>query len=312
MRDFFRNSILHIALALLAGLGLGLTYSWLISPVKYVDANPSILRADFKDQYRVVIAASYASSHDLARARARLGLLNNTDPVGELSAQAQRMLAAGESPSRVQPLAQLANDLLQGFPSTPVAIAVAPALTHTNTPSVGTPFTAIAGTSNAETPAAEENTPVAATELPGLTLIPTLSFEQTPLAPQTVTFPTPRPTATPNLFSGASFTPVGQDTICDTSLKPGLLQLVFMDSRRRQIPGIEIVVTWAKGEDHFFTGFQPEVGDGYADFIMQADTIYNIRVVQGGSSVPNISAPSCTDSNGTAYLGGLQITFQQP
>ena len=84
-----------------------------------MDANPAILRADFKDQYRVVIAASYASTHDLARARARLELLGDTDPIGELSAQAQRMVGAGESLENIQPLAQLATDLQQGFVSIP-------------------------------------------------------------------------------------------------------------------------------------------------------------------------------------------------
>ena len=111
---------------------------------------------------------------------------------------------------------------------------------------------------------------------------------------------------------GTPFTLVGQDTVCDINLQPGLLQFNFMDSRRRQVAGIEIIVTWSQGEDRFFTGFKPELGDGYADFIMQADTIYSIRVVEGGSFVPNISAPTCTDENGAAYLGGLLLTFQQP
>jgi len=306
-----RNPTIYIILALLAGLGLGLTYSWLISPVTYVDANPAVLRADFKDQYRVVIAASYASSHDLARARARLELLNNIDPVGELSAQAQRMLAAGESMKRVQPIAQLAADLLQGFPSTPIANTSAKRTPATNTPFVGTPFNPIVDTPGPETPITDE-TMSPTTEFSEPTLVPTLSFEQTPLVPQTVTIPTPRPTATPKPVSGSPFTLTEQDKICDTNLKPGLLQFVFMDSRRRQIAGIEIIVTWAKGEDRFFTGFKPELGDGYADFIMQADTVYSIRVAEGGSFVPDISAPACTSSEGSAYLGGLLLTFQQP
>jgi hypothetical protein len=87
---------------------------------------------------------------------------------------------------------------------------------------------------------------------------------------------------------------------------------MLMDSRRRQVAGIKIIVTWDAGEDRFFTGFKPELGDGYADFIMQADTVYSIRVVEGGSFVPNISAPTCTDENGVAFLGGLLLTFQQP
>jgi hypothetical protein len=312
MRLLLRNLTLHLILALLAGLGLGLAYSWLISPVTYVDANPGILRTDFKDQYRVVIAASYAGSHDLARARARLELLNNTDPVGELSAQAQRMLSAGESVDHVQPLAQLATDLQQGFASISTPSAPFINTTSTNTPFVGTPFTAIINTPNLETQVTEEISSTTPVEFSEPTLIPTLSFAQTPLAPQTISILTPRPTATPKPESGAPYTLLGQDKVCDTSLKPGLLQFILMDSRRKQVAGIEIIVTWAKGEDHFYTGFKPELGDGYADFIMQMDTVYSIRVVEGGSFVPNISAPTCTDENGSTYLGGLLLTFQQP
>jgi hypothetical protein len=78
------------------------------------------------------------------------------------------------------------------------------------------------------------------------------------------------------------------------------------------VPGIKIIVTWNQGEDHFYTGLKPELGNGYADFIMQADTIYSVRVVEGGAFVPNITAPTCTDSNGANALGGLLLTFQQP
>jgi len=302
MRLSLRNATLHLILALLAGLGLGLAYSWLISPVTYVDANPAILRADFKDQYRVVIAASYASTHDLARARARLELLSDTDPIGELSAQAQRMVGAGESFERVQPLAQLATDLQQGIVSIPIR----------STLFASTPFTAVINTATLETPFIEEATLTAASEFTELTFAPTSSFEQTPLVPQFIFTPTPRPTFTPVPAQGEPFTLVGQDTVCDPGLQPGLLQFILMDARRRQVSGIEIIVTWAEGEDHFFTGFKPELGNGYADFIMQADTVYSVRVVEGGAFVPNISAPACTGPNGVDYIGGLLLTFQQP
>jgi hypothetical protein len=307
MRRFPINSILFLALALAAGFGLGLAYSWLISPVTYVNANPALLRADFKDQYRIVIAASYKASHDLARARARLELLSDTDPIGELSAQAQRMTGAGELFEDTQPLAQLASDLQQGVANT--------AIINTNTPTasvsfVSTPFAAIGITPVRETPLAEETI---TTEFSEPTIIPTLSFEQTPLAPQQLFFTaTPRPTSTSIPAITMPFTLIGQDPVCDIALSPGLMQFILMDSRRNQAAGIEIIATWSGGEDHFFTGFKPELGDGYADFIMQADTVYSIRVVEGGSFVPNISAPTCTDENGAAYLGGLQLTFQQP
>lgn len=306
----FRSSILFILLGLLAGLGLGLLYSWQISPVTYVDANPAILRADFKDQYRVVIAAAYASSHDLPRARARLELLSDTDPVGELSAQAQRLTGTGKSFEDTRLLAQLAADMQQGYASISLTNMPTVKATDTSEPFLSTPLVAVSNTPNLEFPAAEESTPT--TEFSEPIIIPTLSFEQTPLVPQQLSTPTPRPTSTPTPGISNPFTLVGQDTVCDADLTPGLLQFTVMDSRRNQVAGIQIIVTWAEGEDHFFTGFKTEVGDGYADFNMQADTVYNIRLVEGGSFVPNISAPTCTDANGGSYLGGLLLTFQQP
>ncbi|WKZ35581.1 MAG: hypothetical protein QY332_18380 [Anaerolineales bacterium] len=292
-----RSTTLHLTLALLIGLGLGLVYSWFLSPVTYVDANPAILRADFKDQYRIVIAASYTSTHDLPRARARLELLGDADPTGALSAQAQRMLAAGELFEKVRPLAQLATDLTQSVASVPP--------TNTPLPSFNTPD--IVSTPSATEPAAEEDT-----DETTATALPTISFEQTPLIPVTAEINTPRPTFTSAPAFGPPFTLVGQDTICEPGLQAGLLQFIFMDSRRKQVAGVEVVATWNQGEDRFFSGFKPELGNGYADFVMQAETLYSIRVVTGGSFVPNITSPTCTDPNGTNYPGSVLLTFQQP
>ncbi|MFN8411519.1 MAG: hypothetical protein U0Z26_03945 [Anaerolineales bacterium] len=293
MKQIFRNSIFQITVTLLLGFGLGLVYSWLISPVTYVDASPALLRTDFKDQYRVVIAASYAATHNLPRARARLETLGDADPVGELSAQAQRMLASGETLEKVSPLAQLATDLQQGFVAT--SFTNTPVAPVTETINLATPF--IEETFPTETLAPEE---------------PTLAIVETPFAPQTVFTPTARPTFTAIPAPGSPFSLVGQDTVCDSSIPAGLLQVMLMDSRRRQIPGIELIVSWDQNEDHFYTGLKPELGNGYADFIMKVDTIYSLRVVEGGTLVPNLVAPTCTDPNGVNYLGGLLLTFQQP
>lgn len=294
MRRILRNTVFQVILALLIGLGLGLVYSWRISPVTYVDANPALLRADFKDQYRIAIAAAYASNQDLARARARLNLLGDSDPVGELSAQAQRMLAAGEPFEKARPLAQLATDLTQGFAAEP--------FTPTSYPTFSTPESTIEVTAT-ESPNEinEENTS---------TPQPTILFEVTALTPVFQETPTPRPTFTPTAGPGAPFVLIGQEPVCDPA-QLGLLQLILMDSRRGQVAGVEITVTWDQGEDRFFTGFKPEMGNGYADFVMQANTVYNIRIVTGGAFVPDVTAPSCTDPNGVDYLGGLLLTFQQ-
>ena len=294
-----RSSILQIVLALLAGLGLGLVYSWFLSPVTYVDASPSILRADFKDQYRIVIAASYASTYNLDRARVRLELLGDVDPIGELSAQAQRMLASGEPFDKARPLAELATDLNQGFAS---SIPTPTSFTVLNTPVGGF---IISGT---ETQTKEATSVVEET----LTPLPTIIFEQTPITPVVAETITPRPTFTPVPGPGAPFTLVGQDTVCTPGSQQDLLQFILMDARRKQVAGIEIIVTWSQGEDRFFTGFKPELGNGYADFIMEEGTVYSVRVVEGGAFVPDIITPTCTDPNGVDYPGGLLLTFQQP
>ncbi|MBI1865988.1 MAG: HD-GYP domain-containing protein, partial [Nitrospirae bacterium] len=43
---------------------------------------------------------------------------------------------------------------------------------------------------------------------------------------------------------------------------------------------IEIVVVWDAGEDHFFTGLKPELGQGYADFTMTEGVSYTLRLAE--------------------------------
>ena len=297
MSRIFQSSLIQMLLALLAGFGLGLAYAWLLSPVTYVDATPALLRADFKDQYRIIISASYAANQDLPRAQARLSLLGDTDPVDALSAQAQRMLASGETFENARPLAQLATDLQRGFvsepfTSTPFPTFSTPDVQPTNTPSV------------IETQLDISNETVVAPT-------PTVFFEQTPLIPLFQETATPRPTFTPTAGPGTPFVLTGQEPLCDPGSSK-VMQFILTDSKRRQVAGVEIIVTWNQGEDRFFTGFKPELGNGYADFVMEADTVYNIRIVTGGAFVPEVSAPTCTDPNGVEYPGGILLIFQQP
>src|SRR5690349_24987934 len=86
-----------ILLALLVGLALGLVYSWMIAPRGATDTQPRTLRADFKDQYRALIAAAYTATGNLPRARARLALLGDPDLLEALNGQAQRIQTNNQS-----------------------------------------------------------------------------------------------------------------------------------------------------------------------------------------------------------------------
>ena len=69
---------------LAVGIGLGLLYAWMIAPVRYINTMPDTLRSDFKDQYRILIAASYSATHDLTRAKSRLELLGDAGPMSSI------------------------------------------------------------------------------------------------------------------------------------------------------------------------------------------------------------------------------------
>jgi hypothetical protein len=244
------------------------------------------LRADFKEQYRSVIAAAYAASGNLPRALARLDLLMDPDPVEVLNAQAQQILARGESAREADQVAALAQALVEGAAEATPAVDIAG-----KTPS---PISS---------PLLPEQT-FALTEIPPATLVE----ETQPAFPSS----TPRPTMTPIPTQGAPFQLTGQDEICDPNLPEGLLQIIVLSSNRRQIPGMEIEITWENGEENFFTGLKPELGNGYADFVMIPDVSYSIQLVVGSEIATGLIAPTCQNSGGESYVGGIKLTFQQP
>jgi hypothetical protein len=271
-------------LALIVGIGLGLVYAWIISPVEIYDAAPEALRADFKDQYRAVIAASYAANGNLSRAQSRLALLGDADSYAALSAQAQQALAAGESQKTIQQLAALAA-AIQG-PAPTVATQVV-----AQNPSPTLRITTVASSPDTLTPDT-----------------PTPFDTETPVPFYTAT---PRPTSTPIPPPAKPFEIASQESFCDESLLPGLLQVITQFTSKRQIPGIELVISWAGGEEHFFTGLKPELGNGYADFQMTPGVSYFLRAVEGGTPVIGLTPPTCEGSAGT-YNGQVLVVLQRP
>ena len=282
-----------ILLTLLIGLGLGLAYAWLISPLRVVDADPIALRADFKDNYRAAIAAAYAATGNLPRAKARLSLLGDSNSTDTLNSQAQRLLASGESAQADQ------------------LAALALALEHGTLPAITSTSTSINSLAN--------NTASAPTLPPPPPDIP-LQFTKTPQSietqnfdtPSAVNTPTPRPTHTLVPTAGAPFALITQDTLCDTNLPDGLLQVFVFNSKHRQVSGAKIIVNWDGGEEQFFTGLKPEIGNGYADFSMSPNLTYTVRLAAGSDIATGLTAPACQTPTGEAFFGSLKLTFQQP
>ncbi|MBE7535354.1 MAG: hypothetical protein HS124_06455 [Anaerolineales bacterium] len=276
--------------ALLIGLGIGLALAWVVFPLGAVNSSPGALRADFKDQYRSAIAAAFASNGNLERARARLELLGDTDAIVALNAQAQRMLADNKT-EQASDAAALASALAQGN------AYVAPVLT-TSTP-YSYPTT--------QPTAAEDDALSAPTVFDDFASL----TSETSLT-QIVVEATARPTQTRMPTQSAPFALIGQESLCDANLPDGLLQILVLNANRKQLPGAEVHIAWAGGKESFFTGLKPELGNGYADFIMTPDVSYTVQLALGSDVAAALLAPSCKASNGALFTGGFKLTFQQP
>ena len=270
------------------GVAVGLFYSWVISPVEYVDAPPYALRADFKDEYRALVAAAYLYSYDLLRAEDRLAQLKDDDISQSLAIQAQQALAEGHPEAEVSALGVLAMVLGEG--ATPVALS-------SSTQQVVNPTLSI--TAASPTPILNQ---------------PTSSPTQTntvpaPRATNTV-IPTNTATSTPTV--GAAFLLQETRLLCNPDQSQPFIQIEIQDAAGQPVPSIELVVTWDGGEDHFFTGLKPDLGLGYADFLMTPEVVYSLHLAEGGNAVNDLTAAECLLEDGGRSWGSWMLTFIQP
>ncbi len=295
MKHDYRGSWYLLTGAVL-GVAVGLFYSWMISPVEYVDAPPYALRADFKDEYRALVAAAYLYSNDLLRAEDRLAQLKDDETAQSLAMQAQRALAEGHPEGEVRALGILAMALGDGV------TLVAPSIT---------PLQATIGI----TPSKEStSTPL----LIQPTVIPSISPQPSPTHVNTVRPPQPTNTVQPTRTAistptqGAPFLLNEKKLVCIPDQPLPLIQVDIQDATGQSVPGIELVVSWDGGEDHFFTGLKPELGLGYADFVMTPEVVYSLHLADGSQAVHDLTAAECLLEDESRHWGSWLLSFIQP
>jgi hypothetical protein len=288
------RSFWFILTGLILGAALGVLVAWGVPQAQPVNTSPASLRADFKDEYRFMIASAYTLTGDLGRAQARLVTLADADPVKALGEQAQRLLAQNSSMERVRILANL-SEALQAQPAGTVS-----------------PLSATAPASTASTP---EPPPASPTPIPLETAtvaaisIPTQADTATPI-PTPIFTATLRPTHTPTATQGAAFTLTDQATFCDPQHK-GSLQINLENASGQPAAGVELVITWFGGQERFFTGFKNEISPGYADYTLTSGVEYALSLSGGSTRITGLIAPACTD-NGKPYPGTIRLEFKQP
>ena len=128
-----------LAAGVLAGLALGAGYAWLVRPVRFADAAPASLRADFRDEYVALIASAYQASGDVSRAQARLALFADIASEDLTALAARRALVYGAD-AAVRGLATLAA-IESGPPSPTAASSATPTARARQTPLATFPLT---------------------------------------------------------------------------------------------------------------------------------------------------------------------------
>lgn len=253
-----KQSHWYLLSGLLLGLAAGFIYAWVISPVRYRDADPAMLAASSRNEYRLMIAQALKANPDAGRAIQRLDLLKDADPQEALVAQAQQWLAEGKSNDEARALAMLSLAYGEGIPEQPTLVE-----TVTSTLAL-----------------AETTAGISQTSAPTYVL---------------ATF-TPRPTATPAPTQGAPFGLLEREEDCSGGLSR--LKITVFDAAGQPVAGVPVEVIWEGGRDLFHTGLKPHVSSGYADFDMQPGFYYQVRVGEGGKAVVDLQAPVCNGEEG--------------
>jgi hypothetical protein len=92
-------------------MGLGLWYGWVLDPVEYTDTDISHLASVYREEYVLMVGETYALDGDLDAARARLALLDLSDPASHVTDLTRAALERGEAELDVRSLARLAAAL---------------------------------------------------------------------------------------------------------------------------------------------------------------------------------------------------------
>ncbi len=110
-RQWFLDPRLLLLGGILAGIGLGLYHGWMVDPVEVVDTDIYDLRADYQDDFVVMVGALYRLEGNAQTARQLLGRLNRPDAENVVVDVTERYIARGARRQDIVYLVGLAQGL---------------------------------------------------------------------------------------------------------------------------------------------------------------------------------------------------------
>jgi len=273
-----------LVIGLVAGLGLGLYYTWYVNPIVEVETRPAQLDVEARGRYMAAVALSFSHDSDLGRTIERLLTVTGPgQPFQDMASAACDMVQRGYANSNtgfreIRSMVTLYQ--LQGSSgcADEIVLAAAP------------PTQEVVVVLPTPTPA------------PPATKTPTVAPTRFPTATVEVAVPTASITQQYVLINVATF--------CDTEIS-GVIEVYVQDFNGSGIPGEPVRVRWEGGEDTFFTGLKPERGPAYADFQMERDISYTIEMPdRSDPSSQQLVAVPCTTEGGDTALTSYRVVFR--
>ena len=288
MRNRLGISWIGLLLGAAIGIGVGLVYTWVISPVIEFDTQPYQLSVQARTQYMTAISLAYRADGDLRQAVDRLvDLRLSEDPFQALADTACSLVQQGVDTTSERNAIEAMVSLYR--PQGRSGCADESDL-----------FTVAQATATLF-PTAIPVTP---------SLIPPASKTPTVASPLNVTPATVAPTHTPTPIPNEDdFIFVTAQTYCSVELA-GLIEVYVQLPGSGQLPGIPIRVSWDGGEDNFVTGLKPERGEGYADFKMEANRTYYVEIPGRSPRTQALAASACVLDNGDRSTISYRVIFR--
>ena len=280
-----------LIVGLILGLAAGLLYTWVISPPEYYDTYPPLLDKAYRAEWIQMTVLAYGSDGNWSRAQLRLQGLSEAEIRPIAAAVLDQTVASGRPLIMLQRIAELA------------------AFYGVDTPAVDI-YTGEDTTAPAPAPTATSQT-IPPTPVPTATAIP----------PTNTPVPVPTITTTTSISPSLSAFHIVSQTLTCTNLPQIAISLTLSHTimvRRNEevewlpLPGREIWLLWEDGADRAVTGFNAEMGLGYADFTVAPGQVYKLYIdVPRGAPISTIQVEPCTADEGEGWISRLLVLMAQ-
>lgn len=167
------------------------------------------------------------------------------------------------------------------------------------------------GRAEAEVRALAQLASVIGNERTSVTIPATQPPNETPGTSLSTPSPTPSPSPSPTQLPPPAFRLQSIEKICEINLNNPLIQVIVEDKDGLGVAGIEILIIWDSGEDHFFTGMKPELGLGYGDFRMELATTYTLQLAGALETTSNIQSEECAMEEGGVFPSSVLLRFEE-